>query len=154
MDIQTRDEFKKLIYGFFRDKKLDSREMSGLLRGAFEFFSTEHAKESKSWLDMRKKLSQQSIDDFKEMWEGFVQQSIDYVADHEDVRQLIEAERSELTEEWNRDIEDGENRIIPDLRLYFGVDGLDESVEEGSWVSATDASISLQVGNRNIIEMM
>ena len=154
MDIQTRDEFKKLIYGFFRDRKLDSREMSRLLRSTFEFFSTEHVKEGKSWLDMRKKLSQKSIDDFEEMWEGFVQQSIDYVAGHEDVRQLIEAERNELTEEWNRNIKNSEIKIIPDVRLYFGVDGLDESVKEGSWVPATDASISLQVGNRNIIEMM
>ena len=154
MDIQTRDEFKKLIYEFFRDKKIDKYDMTKLLRSAFEFFGTEHAKEGKSWLDMRKNLSQKSIDDFKFMWEGFVQQTIDYVSSHEDVRLLIEKEREDLTEEWNRDIEDDELKIIPDLRLHFGVDGLDESGAEGEWVSATTSCISLEVGNRSIIEMM
>ena len=36
----------------------------------------------------------------------------------------------------------------------IGVDGLDESVKEGKWVSATDSGISISVGNKDIIEMM
>ena len=154
MDIKTRDEFKKLIYGFFRDNKLNKDEMSGLLRAGFEFFATEHAKVGKSWLDMRKQLSEESIKDFGEMWEGFVQQTIDFVRNHEDVKKLIESEKKDLSYEWNKDIEDGEYKMIPDVRLNFGVDGLDESIREGKWVSATDSGISISVGNRNIIEMM
>ena len=154
MDIKTRDEFKKLIYGFFRDNKLNKDEMSGLLRAGFEFFATEHAKAGKSWLDMRKQLSEESIKDFGEMWEGFVQQTIDFVRNHEDVQKLIESEKKDLSDEWNKDIEDGEYKMIPDVRLNFGVDGLDESIREGKWVSATDSGISISVGNRNIIEMM
>lgn len=154
MDVQTREEFKKLIYTFFRDNSLTSRDMSELLRGSFEFFATEHDKDGKTWLDMRKKLSQKSIDDFRQMWEDFVQDSIDYVKSHEDVQKIIASERDELIEEWNKDVPESEYKMIPDLRLSFCVDGLDESVKDGKWVSATDSAISLQVGNRNIIEMM
>ena len=154
MDIKTRDEFKKLIYGFFRDNNLTKEDMTGLLRAGFEFFATEHAKEGKSWLDMRKQLSEDSIRDFGEMWEGFVQQSIDFVRNHEDVRKLVESEQKELAEEWNKDIEIGEFEMIPDIRMGFGIDGMDESIRAGKWVSATDSAIHLSVGNRNIIEMM
>ena len=154
MDVQTREEFKKLIFTFFRDNSLTSRDMSELLRGYFEFFATEHDKEGKTWLDMRKKLSQKSIDDFRQMWEDFVQDSIDYVKSHEDVQQIIESERDELIKEWNKGIPDSKYKMIPDIRLSFCVDGLDESVKGGKWVAATDSAISLQVGNRNIIEMM
>ena len=154
MDIKLRDEFKKLIYGFFRDNKLNKDEMSSLLRAGFEFFATEHAKPGKSWLDMRKQLSEQSVKDFGDMWEGFVQQTIDFVKNHEDVQKLIESEQKDLTEEWNKNIKSGEYKMIPDVRLNFGVDGLDESIREGKWVSATDSGISISVGSRNIIEMM
>ena len=154
MDIEIREEFKKLIYSFFRDNNLKKEDMSKLLRSALEYFSTEHAKPGKSWLDMRKKLSEGSIKDFSEMWDSFVQQSIDFVNNHDDVKSLIESEKKELSEEWNKDIEEGEFKMTPDVRLSFGIDGMDESIKAGKWVSATDSAISLSVGNRDLIEMM
>lgn len=103
---------------------------------------------------MRKKLSEGSIKDFSEMWDSFVQQSIDFVNNHDDVKSLIESEKKELSEEWNKDIEEGEFKMTPDVRLSFGIDGMDESIKAGKWVSATDSAISLSVGNRDLIEMM
>jgi hypothetical protein len=102
---------------------------------------------------MRKKLSQESIDDFDKMWHDFVQASIDYVRNHEDVKKLIAEERDELTEEWNKNLS-GDYKMIPDLRLSFGVDGLDESIEAGKWTPATDSGICLKVGSRDLIQMM
>ena len=154
MDIRTREEFNKLICSFFRDNKLKKEDMSKLLRRAFEYFSTDHTKPGKSWLDMRKKLSESSIKDFSEMWESFVRQSIDFINNHDDVKSLIESEKKELSDEWNKNIEDGEFKMTPDVRLSFGIDGMDESIKAGKWVSATDSAINLSVGNRDIIEMM
>ena len=153
MEQELRDQFKKLVYGFFRDNKMNATDMADLLKANFEFYATEHAKEGKSWLDMRKKLSQESIDDFDKMWHEFVQKSIDYVRNHEDVKQLIAAERDELAEEWNKNLS-GDYKMIPDLRLSFGVDGLDESIEAGKWTAATDSGICLSVGSRDLIQMM
>jgi hypothetical protein len=44
--------------------------------------------------------------------------------------------------------------MYPDLRLSFGVDGLESSVEAGKWVSDTDSGISLSIGRREILQMM
>lgn len=42
--------------------------------------------------------------------------------------------------------------LEPDVRMYFGIDNLDESVKKGMWVPATDSYLSVTVGNEAIIE--
>ena len=52
-------------------------------------------------------------------------------------------------------LKEGEEPLMcPDLRLSFGVDGLESSVEAGKWVCDTDSGISLSIGRREILQMM
>ena len=154
VNIELRDKFKKEVYKFFRDENLTKEDISELLKQQFEFYATDHTKEGKSWLDFKKKMPESTLKDFREMWEGFVQQSIDFINAHEEVKNVIEEERQELIEEWNPNAKDDEFKMLPDLRISFGADGLDESVKAGKWVAATDSGICLRIGSRNIIEMM
>ena len=89
------------------------------------------------------------------MWDEFVQKSIDFVRNHEDVKKAIAEDTEEIIKEWNPDLKEGETPLMyPDLRLSFGVDGLESSVEAGKWVSDTDSGISLSIGRREILQMM
>lgn len=151
---ELREKFKKNVYKFFRDENLTSSEISELLKQQFEFYATDHSKKGKTWLDFKKKLSESTLEDFKNMWEGFVQQSIDFIKEHDEVQKVIEEERKELIDEWNPNAKEGDFKMTPDLRISFGADGLDESVKEGKWTPATDSGICLRIGSRNIIEMM
>ena len=155
MDIERRDEFKKLIYGFFRDHDdVDVKDMTELLRSAFEFYASEHGSYTEHRQKMNEMISAESRDDFKTMWEEFVQKTIDYVNDHEDVKTTIETERKNVSDEWNKNVKEGSFRMEPDLRFLFSIDGLDESLEHKKWAPATDSAIILRVGNKDIIEMM
>ena len=151
---ELREKFKKNVYKFFRDENITSKEISELLKQQFEFYATDHSKEGKTWLDFKKKLSDSTLKDFENMWDGFVQQTIDFVREHKDVQDVIEEERQELIDEWNPNLKEGDFKMVPDLKISFGADGLDESVKEGKWTPGTDSGICLRIGSRNIIEMM
>lgn len=152
MDREKFDKFKSIVYKFFREEKVSKEDMREFARVNFEYWATNYSNRKEH--DFRKDLSEETLDDFREMWEGFVQKSIDFVKEHQDVQDVIAREKENVTKEWNPNAAEGDYMIFPDLRLHFGVDGLDESVKEGKWVSATDSGISISVGNKDIIEMM
>lgn len=92
------------------------------------------------WLSTNKSGPQTEFDpDLKALHEKFVQECIDFLRSRPDLMEKIAMRKKELSEEWG----DG---LVPDLRMYFGVDGLDESVEHGEWVSSTDSALSVHVG--------
>ena len=66
---------------------------------------------------------------------------------------LKKAKKKELTEEWNKDYT-GKYPIIPDTRVYFGVDGLEESLKNGNWTPYTDSFLNLCIGNISILGVM
>ena len=149
------EQFQKVVYRFFRDNGVNRKEMAELLKLQFENFASDDEKTHRSWEDQRKRLSKESIDDFRKMWDEFVQKSIDFVRKHEDVKKAIAEDTEEIIKEWNPDLKEGEEPLMyPDLRLSFGVDGLESSVEAGKWVCDTDSGISLSIGRREILQMM
>lgn len=152
--LKNIDEFKKVVFSFFRDHDdVNAAEMSRMLAGMFSYFKDSEKDETDSAVST---ISEESRKDFREMWEGFVQKTIDFVNTHEDVKAAIETKKKTVTEKWNIGLEpdsDGNPIMIPDVRLGFSVDGLDESLKAGEWTPASDSYISLNVGNRSIIEM-
>ena len=80
---------------------------------------------------------------------------IEFIRKHEDVKKAIAEDTEEIIKEWNPDLKEGEEPLMyPDLRLSFGVDGLESSVEAGKWVCDTDSGITLSIGRREILQMM
>ena len=73
-----------------------------------------------------------------------MQKCIDYIKNNPNLQETITAK----VEEIKKDL----MGLEPDVRMYFGIDNLDESVKKGMWVPATDSYLSVTVGNEAIIE--
>ena len=91
--------------------------------------------------------------DFAEFQGKIVQGCIDFINSHPKIQGIIENKKKELTEEWNKDYT-GKYPIIPDTRVYFGVDGLEESLKIGNWTPYTDSFLNLCIGNISILGVM
>ena len=81
---------------------------------------------------------------FSALNEEIVQKCIDYIKNNPNLQETITAK----VEEIKKDL----MGLEPDVRMYFGIDNLDESVKKGMWVPATDSYLSVTVGNEAIIE--
>lgn len=81
---------------------------------------------------------------FSNLHEEIVQKCIDYIKNNPKLQEAITAK----VEEVKKDL----MGLEPDVRMYFGIDNLDESVKKGMWVPATDSYLSVTVGNEAIIE--
>ena len=120
------DDFKKLVFDFYKNNGLNSKEMSVILKNMFMFFATDYT-ENKEYCSSL--LNEKDTEDFKQMWSGFVQQFIDFVNSHPNVKETISREKERLDSMWNDD--NCKYRIEPDLNIHFGADCLDESIKEG-----------------------
>lgn len=87
-----------------------------------------------------------------DLYESFVQQSIDVIRNNPEIRAELEIGVQRLKESWN--LPDDNVILIPDVRIYFGADCLLESVEAGKHVPDTDASLGLYVGNKPVYSIM
>lgn len=141
------DDFKKLVFDFYKNNGLNSKEMSVMLKNMFMFFATDYT-ENKEYCSSL--LNEKDTEDFKQMWSGFVQQFIDFVNSHPNVKETISREKERLDSMWNDD--NCKYRIEPDLNIHFGADCLDESIKEGKWVCYTDSYMNMNVGNSHIVE--
>ena len=93
-------------------------------------------------------IDENDIKDFRAMWEMFVNKTIEYINEHENVQKAIDDKRKEVMKDCSqRDKE----LFEPDIRLNFNVDGIDGSLNDGEWSAATDSAISLTVGTHPII---
>ena len=82
------------------------------------------------------------------MWELFVNKTIEYINEHENVQKAIDDKRMVVMKDWSqRDKE----LFEPDIRLNFNVDGIDGSLKDGEWTPTTDSVISLTVSTYPII---
>lgn len=98
-------------------------------------------------------LGDQDYKDFAEFQGKIVQGCIDFINSHPGVQEIIETKRKELTEEWNKDYT-SKYPMIPDTRVYFGVDGLEESLKNGNWTPFTDSFLDLCIGNVSVLGVM
>lgn len=98
-------------------------------------------------------LEDQDYKDFAEFHGKIVQGCIDFINSHPKVQGIIENKRKELTEEWNKDYT-GKYPMIPDTRVYFGVDRLEESLKNGNWTPFTDSFLVLYIGNISVLGVM
>ena len=143
------DDFKKLVFDFYKNNGLNSKEMSVMLKNMYMFFATDYT-ENKEYCSSL--LNEKDTEDFKQMWSGFVQQFIDFVNSHPNVKETIFIEKERLDSMWNDD--NCKYRIEPDLNIHFGADCLDESIKEGVWVPSTDSYLVITAGNETVIESM
>ena len=70
------DDFKKIVFDFYKNKELNSKEMSIMLKNMFMFFATDYTEEKEHCSSL---LNEKDTEDFKQMQAGFVQQFIDFV---------------------------------------------------------------------------
>ena len=96
-----------------------------MLKNMFMFFATDYT-ENKEYCSSL--LNEKDTEDFKQMWSGFVQQFIDFVNSHPNVKETISREKERLDSMWNDN--NCKYRIEPDLNIHFGADCLDESIKE------------------------
>lgn len=104
-----------------------------------------------SYIMRGEELSKQSKDDFNIMWEGFVQDVIDYVNNHSDVKNKILTTSTEIQEAWAKE---GINLWPPDTTFYFGFDNMEEALEHGNWTAGTDSYIGISVANKDVLYMV
>lgn len=143
------EEFYKLCksHGF----KPGDKEVKDVVRGLNESLLT--TKTESRFFGKDYSLEDQDYQDFSEFQNKIVQGCIDFINSHPKVQKIIETKRKELTEEWNKDYT-GKYPMIPDTRVYFGVDGLEESLKKGNWTPFTDSFLDLCIGNISVLGVM
>lgn len=153
MEIEKKiaEEFCRNVRRFGRDNGMSDKQTMELLKMAWENYERKKsAVEStpSSLIDKHSGIDENDIKDFRAMWEMFVNKTIEYVNEHENVQKSIDDKRIEVMKDWSqRDKE----LFEPDIRLNFNVDGIDGSLKDGEWTPPTDSAISLTVGTYPII---
>ena len=153
MEIENKiaEEFCRNVRRFGRDNGLSGKQMMDMLKMMWENYERdESAVESfpSSLIELNDGIDENDIKDFRAMWEMFVNKTIEYINEHENVQKAIDDKRMEVMKDWEkRDKE----LFEPDIRLNFNVDGVDGSLKDGEWTAATDSAISLTVGTYPII---
>ena len=153
MEIEKKiaEEFCRNVRRFSRDNGLNGKQMMGMLKMMWENYERDESdvkSTTSSLIELNDGIDENDIKDFRAMWEMFVNKTIEYINEHENVQKAIDDKRREVMKDWsNRDKELFELYI----RLNFNVDGIDGSLKDGEWTAATDSAISLTVGTYPII---
>ena len=153
MEIEKKiaEEFCRNVRRFSRDNGLSGKQMMKMLKVMWEIYEHEESDVESfpsSLIELNDGIDENDIKDFRTMWEMFVNKTIEYINEHENVQNAIDDKRREMMKGWSiRDMEVFE----PDIRLNFNVDGVDGSLKDGEWTAATDSAISLTVGTYPII---
>lgn len=88
--------------------------------------------------------------DFCELHDKIVQECIDFINAHPEVQKEITKKQKEVSKSWN-DGYPAKYHITPDIRVLFGANVLEESIENKKWVPSTDSSLELCVGDVQIL---
>ena len=148
MEIENKitEEFCRNVRRFGRDNGLNGKQMMKMLKMIWENYERDESdveSTSSSLIEQHDGIDENDIKDFRAMWEMFVNKTIEYINEHENVQNAIDDKRKEVMKDWEkRDKE----LFEPDIRLNFNVDGIDSSLKDGEWTPATDSAISLMVG--------
>ena len=153
MEIENKiaEEFCRNVRRFGRDNGLNGKQMMEMLKMMWEIYERDESdveSTPSSLIEQHDGIDDNDIKDFRAMWEMFVNKTIEYINEHENVQKAIDDKRREVMKDWEkRDKE----LFEPDIRLNFNVDGIDGSLKDGEWTHATDSAISLMVGSYPII---
>lgn len=93
-------------------------------------------------------LEDQRHKDLSEFHNKITQEIIDFINGNPGIKEMIEVKRKEISDKIK---EESGKDYTPDLRVYFGIDGLDSSLEFGEWTPETDSSLGIYLGNINVI---
>ena len=144
-------EFYRNVRRFGCDNGLNGKQMMEMLKMMWENYEQDESdveSTPSSIVEQHDGIDENDIKDFRAMWEMFVNKTIEYINEHENVQKAIDDKRREVMKDWEkRDKE----LFEPDIRLKFNVDGIDGSLKDGEWTPATDSVISLMVGTYPII---
>ena len=153
MEIENKiaEEFCRNVRRFARDNGMNGKQMMEMLKMMWEIYERDESdveSTPSSLIEQHNGIDENDMKDFRVMWEMFVNKTIEYINEHENVQKAIDDKRREVMKGWSiRDMEVFE----PDIRLNFNVDGVDGSLKDGEWTAATDSAISLTVGEYPII---
>ena len=153
MEIENKiaEEFCRNVRRFGRDNGLNGKQMMGMLKMMWENYEHDESdveSTSSSLIEQHDGIDENDIKDFRAMWEMFVNKTIEYINEHENVQKAIDDKRKEVMKDWSQK---DKELFEPDIRLNFNVDGIDGSLKDGEWTPATDLAISLMVGTYPII---
>ena len=153
MEIENKiaEEFCRNVRRFGRDNGLNGKQMMKMLKMMWENYEHDGSdveSTPSSSIEQHDGIDENDIKDFCALWDMFVNKTIEYINEHENVKKAIDDKRREVMKDWNqRDKE----LFEPDIRLNFNVDEIDGSLKDGEWTPATDSAISLMVGTYPII---
>ena len=147
---KLRDDFKSIFFKFCREHNVTpgSKEIKEIVRSLDELLHTSKTNEEEKFTPEDPE-HKNLVKFHKSVVQGF----IEYINSHPKIQEEISKKREELEKEWNEGYT-GEYKLIPDIRVYFSVDGLESSLEAGEWVAATDSSLSIDIGNVSVIYSM
>ena len=153
MEIENKiaEEFCRNVRRFARDNGMNGKQMMEMLKMMWENYEHEESDVESfpsTLIELNDGIDENDIKDFRVMWDMFVNKTIEYINEHENVQKAIDDKRREVMKGWS--IRDKE-LFEPDIRLNFNVDGIDGSLKDGEWTPATDSAISLTVGTYPII---
>ena len=151
IDKKIAEEFCRNARRFGCDNGLNGKQMMEMLKMMWENYERDESDDestASSLIEQHDGIDENDIKDFRVMWEMFVNKTIEYINEHENVQKAIDDKRNEVMKDWNKR---GKELFEPDIRLNFNVDGIDGSLKDGEWTAATDSEISLMVGTYPII---
>ena len=140
MEIEKKiaEEFCRNVRRFARDNGMNGKQMMEMLKMMWENYERKKSaveSTTSSRIVQNDGMTENDIKDFRAMWEMFVNKTIEYINEHENVQKAIDDKRKEVMKDWNqRDKE----LFEPDIRLNFNVDGIDGSLKDGEWTPSTD----------------
>ena len=153
MEIENKiaEEFCRNVRRFGRDNGLNGKQMMEMLKMMWENYERDESDVESfpsSSIELHDGIDENDIKDFRAMWDMFVNKTIEYINEHENVQKAIDDKRKEVMKDWEK--RDKELFEL-DIRLNFNVDGIDGSLKDGEWTPSTDSAISLTVGQYPII---
>lgn len=154
----TKIDFHQHCYRFFRDNEINREDFCKILAEEFKSWAEEDCSDNKdgsetiSKLDERESLPMSDVTDFRSLWEKYMQMFLDYMNEHPIVLEKAKEMKKRNSEVYESKY--GSLEIVPDIRVYFSADGLDESIENKKWVPTTDSHFGLYVDTKPVISMM
>lgn len=148
-DYELNEKFKKTLIQFSKENgiKMSDPEFVKLLRGWFEYLSHNYTNDNVFTNDYDKDTP--SYQKFRKLHDSIINQCIEFIKSNDDIKRMIIDKVNVVHKEWNSSYDD----VVfePDVRIYFGIDGLD--VSNSDITVGSDSSLSLQVGSTNVLEI-
>lgn len=143
--LELNEKFRKVIYAFAKENnlKLNDKQLIRVLRDWYESLTEDYKLNNQYFEDYEQRYD--ALDKLKKFHAFIVNQCIKFILENEDVAKLIK--------EKKRAISTIKPKLLnPDVRINFCIDNLDCSLKEKEWSPCSDSSLSISIGNLNVIE--